>query len=151
MRIIKLYYMKPEELLCKVLYLDGTVTNELLAGKKVIAIVVGDTLISLKNQIRTNYQGAERQCERLKFADGHFGYLALKDEFDLWVAHKTEINGTIRVLRENGVNADYLLDGTVYWVAGGDKFFGYVVNASSGCHLMQAQGTLYVSRAAITI
>lgn len=40
--------MKPEELLCKVLYLDGTVTNELLAGKKVIAIVVGDTLISLK-------------------------------------------------------------------------------------------------------
>ena len=87
----------------------------------------------------------------MKFADGHFGYLALKDEFDLWVAHKTEINGTIRVLRENGVNADYLLDGTVYWVAGGDKFFGYVVNASSGCHLMQAKGTLYVSRAAITI
>ena len=50
MRIIKLYYMKPEELLCKVLYLDGTVTNELLAGKKVIAIVVGDTLISLKTK-----------------------------------------------------------------------------------------------------
>lgn len=143
--------MKPEELLCEVLYLDGTVANELLPGKKVIAIVVGDTLISLKNQIQTNYQEAERQCERLKFADGHFGYLALKSEFELWVAHKKEINATIRVLRENGINADYLLDGTAYWVAGGDKFFGYVVNASSGCHLMQSKGALYISRAAITI
>ena len=113
--IIKLNYMEKILLSCPLLYLNGTVTNELLKGEKVIAIVVENTLMSLKNQIRMSYRGAERECENLTFADGHYGYLSLKKEFELWVSHREEINRTVEVLRENGVNADFLLAGTVYW------------------------------------
>ena len=134
---------------CTLLYLNGTVTNELLKGEKVIAIVVENTLMSLKNQIRMSYRGAERECENLTFADGHYGYLSLKKEFELWVSHREEINRTVEVLRENGVNADFLLAGTVYWTAGGDKFYAPVVNASSGYTLVQDKGSSYVSRAAV--
>ena len=111
--IIKLNYMEKILLSCPLLYLNGTVTNELLKGEKVIAIVVENTLMSLKNQIRMSYRGAERECENLTFADGHYGYLSLKKEFELWVSHREEINRTVEVLRENGVNADFLLAGTV--------------------------------------
>lgn len=76
--IIKLNYMEKILLSCPLLYLNGTVTNELLKGEKVIAIVVENTLMSLKNQIRMSYRGAERECENLTFADGHYGYLSLK-------------------------------------------------------------------------
>lgn len=134
---------------CSLLYLNGMVANELLEGEKVIAIVVENTLMGLKNQIRASYRGAERECESLTFADGHFGYLALKKEFELWVAHREEINQTVKILRENGVNADFLLAGTAYWTAGGNKFYAYVVNASSGYVLMQDKGSSYVSRPAI--
>ena len=82
--IIKLNYMEKILLSCPLLYLNGTVTNELLKGEKVIAIVVENTLMSLKNQIRMSYRGAERECENLTFADGHYGYLSLKKEFELW-------------------------------------------------------------------
>lgn len=47
--IIKLNYMEKILLSCPLLYLNGTVTNELLKGEKVIAIVVENTLMSLKN------------------------------------------------------------------------------------------------------
>ena len=40
-------------LACPVLYLNGTVDNELNKNEKVIAIVVEDTLMGLKNQIRS--------------------------------------------------------------------------------------------------
>lgn len=63
--IIKLNYMEKILLSCPLLYLNGTVTNELLKGEKVIAIVVENTLMSLKNQIRMSYRGAERECENL--------------------------------------------------------------------------------------
>lgn len=46
--IIKLNYMEKILLSCPLLYLNGTVTNELLKGEKVIAIVVENTLMSLK-------------------------------------------------------------------------------------------------------
>ena len=147
--IIKLNYMEKILLSCPLLYLNGTVTNELLKGEKVIAIVVENTLMSLKNQIRMSYRGAERECENLTFADGHYGYLSLKKEFELWVSHREEITRTVEVLRENGVNADFLLAGTVYWTAGGDKFYAPVVNASSGYTLVQDKGSSYVSRAAV--
>ena len=100
--IIKLNYMEKILLSCPLLYLNGTVTNELLKGEKVIAIVVENTLMSLKNQIRMSYRGAERECENLTFADGHYGYLSLKKEFELWVSHREELNRTVEVLRENG-------------------------------------------------
>ena len=96
--IIKLNYMEKILLSCPLLYLNGTVTNELLKGEKVIAIVVENTLMSLKNQIRMSYRGAERECENLTFADGHYGYLSLKKEFELWVSHREEINRTVEVL-----------------------------------------------------
>ena len=147
--IIKLNYMEKILLSCPLLYLNGTVTNELLKGEKVIAVVVENTLMSLKNQIRMTYSGAERECENLTFADGHCGYLSLKKEFELWVSHREEINQPVQVLRENGINADFLPAGTVYWTAGGDKFYAPAVNASSGHTLKQDKGSYYVSRAAI--
>lgn len=138
-------------LACPVLYLNGTVDNELNKNEKVIAIVVEDTLMGLKNQIRSSYNMAERKCEELVFPDGHFGYLALKKDFELWVSHREKINQTVKVLKENGVNADFLLSGTVYWTASGDKFYAYAVNATSGYALMQDKGSSYISRAAIGI
>ncbi len=134
---------------CPLLYLNGMVTNELLKGEKIIAIVIKNTLMSLKNQIRMSYHGAERECENLSFADGYYGYLSLKKDFKLWVSHREEINQTVTVLRQNGINADFLLAGTTYWTAGGDKFYAPVVNASSGYTLMQDKGSYHISRATI--
>ena len=42
------------------------------------------------------YSGAERECEKSDFADGHCGYLSLKKEFELWVSHREEINQTVQ-------------------------------------------------------
>lgn len=135
---------------CSVLYWNGEISNKLVKGKRIIAIVVENTKMALKNNIRSSHRDALLHSEMIKFSNGYYGYLALKPDVEIWVKNRTEINLTIAKLQTIGVNVDLFPSGEALWTAGSGQFHGQIVNSSSGCSLTQELNACYLSRAAIS-
>ena len=141
-----------------VLYSDGTVSVEYDKNKKIVAVVVGNTFIALRDSHKDNDQeifGADWQtikdfCEGVK-EDGYCSYMPPYDEVLLWRDSVVDINLTIGILQQQGVNADMLFEKNIYWTSTSHHPFARAVNFYSGNIEFRRREEICFGRAAIRV
>lgn len=117
-----------------VLFTDGTVGKQLEDGKKVVAIKVDDkTCIGLRNKEKDTLDRCERNCDReaKRSKDGIVSRPPTLQTAKKWFAQKEQINTTIEMLQEAGIDADRF-EGEILTCSRKGKFENYVFNTYIG-------------------
>lgn len=116
------------------LFSDGTVSDKLEDGKKVIGIKVTDkSVIGLRNYpVKDSLDGVERRCNRDAKINKEGVVMAppSSKQVEGWMEKRKEINETIEMLQEQGVPADKL-EGVIM-TATRSGFSNYTFNMASG-------------------
>lgn len=139
----------------EVLFSDGTTAKQLEDNKKVIAVKIDDkNFIGLRNKsVKDSLDGSQRSCDRDASRNKEGVVLAppaLKT-VKAWMEKRSEINQTMKMLKEQGVETDKL-EGEIMTSTRSGKFNNYSFNVASGEErLVSSNSTVMTLRPSVSI
>lgn len=135
------------------LFADGTSSKVLEDGKKVVAIKVGEhNCIGLRNKSKSSLDRCERSCEREAQSDkdGVVTNPPSLQKAKEWFEKKKEINATVEMLKQSGIEADPLQEDIL--TSSRQGFNSYVFNMYTGqTKLVSSVSALAYFRPSISI